>query len=193
MKEKLFILAATSLLLVPSVPALADEKDDRIAELEAQIEEMQATIDDLQAQLEKYTTASDQDSYKIGDTWTVPGQWTLTVDSVEEVSERNEYADTDPAAVYLITYTYENLGYEAEGMNGLYIDFMDGIVDASGKMGCIYPGDITMYPQEAPVGSTCEAQSCVGVDNLGSFEIHFSTYDGAGVEQSATFVLDVEE
>lgn len=193
MKKKLFVLAAASLLLVPSATAFADEKDDRIAELEVQIEEMQATIDDLQVQLEKYTTASDQDSYKIGDTWTVPGQWTLTVDSVEEVSDRNEYADTDPAAVYIITYTYENLGYEAEGMNGLFIDFMDGIVDASGKMGYIYPGDITMYPQETPVGSTCEAQSCVGVDNPGSFEIHFSTYDGSGVEQSATFVLDVEE
>lgn len=193
MNRKIAILTAASVFLFSSVPVYADEKDDRINELEEQVEEMQATIDDLQAQLAKYTAASDQESYKIGDTWTVPGQWTLTIDSVEEVSERNEYADTDPAAVYLITYTYENLGYEVEGMNGLYIDFMDGIVDCDGKMGYIYPGDITAYPQETPIGATCEGQSCIGVDHPGSFEIHYSAYDGACEQQSAIFALDVNK
>ena len=159
---------------------------------------MQSMIDDLKAQLEKYTSASDKDVYEIGDTWTVPGQWSLTIDSVEEVEERNEYADTDPAAVYLIAYTYENLGYEdASGLlNGLYIDLSTaGIVDSDKKMGCAYPGDLTMYPQETPVDAKCEAQACIGVDNAGNFKINVSMYDGDEKEQTATFlvVVDPEE
>ena len=88
----------------------------------------------------------------------------------------------------------ENLGYEdADGlMNGLYIDLSLGnIVDSAGKMGYSYPGDIAMYPQETPVGASCEGQACIGVDNAGSFKIHFSTFDGTDAEQSAVFSIDV--
>lgn len=198
MRKKVVIaLIAASLC---SLPVYADEKDDRIAKLEAQIEEMQTTIDDLQAQLDAYaesetaSQSSDQDVYEIGDTWEVSGQWRLTVNSVEEMTERNEYADTDPAAVYLISYTYENIGYEdANGiMDGLFIDLSEGIVDAAKKMGYSYPGDLVDYPQEVPVGASCDAQSCIGVDNAGDFEIHFSSYDGNSVEQSAVFSFSVE-
>lgn len=204
MKKNFAAMIAASAVLASTGLVYADEKDDRIKELESQIEEMQGTIDDLQsmiddlkAQLEKYTSASDKDVYEIGDTWTVAGQWSLTIDSVEEVEDRNEYADTDPAAVYVVTYTYENLGYEdASGiMNGLFIDLSDGIVDADKKMGYSYPGDLTMYPQETPVDAKCEAQACIGVDNAGNFKINVSMYDGNEEEQKATFlvVVDPEE
>ncbi len=204
MKKNFAAMIAASAVLASTGLVYADEKDDRIKELESQVEEMQGTIDDLQAmiddlkaQLEKYTSASDKDVYEIGDTWTVAGQWSLTIDSVEEVEDRNEYADTDPAAVYLVTYTYENLGYEdASGiMNGLFIDLSDGIVDADKKMGYSYPGDLTMYPQETPVNAKCEAQACIGVDNAGNFKINVSMYDGNEEEQKATFlvVVDPEE
>ena len=36
-------------------------------------------------------------------------------------------------------------------------------MDAAGKMGYDYPGDVTDYPQETPVGATCTAQACIGV------------------------------
>ena len=57
----------------------------------------------------------------------------ITVDSVETTDDRNEYSDKNPAAVYLVTYTYENLGYDDDIMNGLYISLDDGIVDSAGK------------------------------------------------------------
>lgn len=190
MKKRLIALLIASTMVMSPAAVSADEKDDRIAELEAQVAEMQATIDDLTAQLES-TKSTDQEEYKIGDTWTVEGQWKVTINSVEETADRNEYADTDPAAVYVISYTYENLGYESDGRDGLYIDFYDGIVDSTGKMGYTYPGDIVSYPQETPVGATCEAQSCIGVDNAGSFKIHFSTYDGNDQKQKAVFSIDM--
>ena len=53
MKKKIFaILLAGTLVLSSSPPVFADEKDDKIEQLEAQISEMQKTIDELQKQLE---------------------------------------------------------------------------------------------------------------------------------------------
>ena len=132
-------------------------------------------------------------SYSIGETWVVDGQWNVTVNSVEETSDRNEFSDKEPAAVYLVTYTYENVGYvDDDGfMDGLFISMEDTIVDAEGKMGYSYPGDVSLYAQETPVGATCEAQACIGVDNAGSFKIHITQYDGNGNEQNAVFSIDL--
>lgn len=85
---------------------------------------------------------------------------------MEETKDRNEYSDKNPAAVYVVTYTYENIGYVDE----------DGIVDSTGKMGYSYPGDVTKYAQSVPVGAFCEAQACIGVDNPGSFRMTRVSY-----------------
>lgn len=132
--------------------------------------------------------------YAIGETWTVDGQWSLTVNAVTATADRNEFDDKDPAAVYVIDYTYTNIGYEDENglMDGLFFSMDDSIVDSAGVMGYSYPGDTSKYPQETPVGATCIAQSCIGVDNAGSFKIIVSKYDGNGTEQEAAFTLNVE-
>ena len=75
----------------------------------------------------------------------------------------------------------------------LYFVLDDSIVDAGGKMGYSYPGEVTMYPQETPVGATCEGQVCIGVDNPGSFKINVEHYDGNDVEQKATFNVTVDQ
>lgn len=195
MKKKLFaLLLAGTLVLSSSAPVFADKKDDKIAELENQIVEMQKTIDELQKQLDEAKTSSEstsQDTYKIGESYVVDGQWKITVDSVVATDDRNEYSDKNPAAVYIVTYTYENLGYEDDYMNGLFVSLDNSIVDSAGKMGYSYPGDVAMYAQETPVGASCEAQVCIGVDNPGNFKINFSTYDGNETKQSAVFDIEV--
>ena len=195
MRKKIFALLLSATLAVSSsVAVYADEKDDKIAELENQVVEMQNTIDELQKQLDEALAASkstSQESYKIGETYVVEGQWKITVESVEATDERNEYSDKTPGAVYIVTYNYENIGYEDEYMDGLFISLDDGIVDSTGKMGYSYPGDASMYPQETPVGASCQAQVCIGVDNPGSFKINFSTYDGNSEKQSAIFDIEV--
>lgn len=195
MKKKLFaVLLSATLAASSSMAVFADEKDDRIAELESQVVEMQNTIDDLQKQLDEdlaSTKSTSQDTYKIGETYVVEGQWKITVDSAEATDERNEYSDKKPNAVYVVTYTYENIGYESDYSDGLYIDLEDGIIDSAGKMGYSYPGDVTLYPQETPIGASCEAQACIGVDNPGSFKINFTDYDGNGEKQSAVFEIAV--
>lgn len=94
MKKKLTTLLLCGMLAATStVPVLADEKDDRIAELEAQVADLEKTVEELQAELAKYTEGTSQEEYKIGETWTVPGQWSLTINSVEETADRNEFEE----------------------------------------------------------------------------------------------------
>lgn len=194
MKKRLIAtLLISTLVLSPSISVFADEKDDKIAELEAQIVEMQKTIDELQSQLDKASesTTTSQDVYKIGESYVVDNLWKITIDSVEATDDRNPYSEKDPAAVYIVTYTYENLGYDDDIMDGLYISLEDGIVDSTGKMGYSYPADVSKYPQETPVGASCEAQACIGVDTPGTFKINFSEYDNNYEKHSAVFEIEV--
>lgn len=100
MRKRMTAILLVAGLTAFSLTAFADEKDDRIQELEKQIVEMQQTIDDLQKQLDvakagetKEASEVSKDEYGMGETWTVDGQWKLTVLSVEETQERNEYSD----------------------------------------------------------------------------------------------------
>ena len=131
--------------------------------------------------------------YKVGEVWTVDGQWELTVTGFEETSDRNEFSDKNPGAVYIVSYTYKNIGYTDDSgiMDGLYITLEDSIVDSKGIMGYSYPLSVIDYPQEAPVGASCKAQVCIGVDNAGTpIKINVTEYDSGSNKQTATFVLE---
>lgn len=128
--------------------------------------------------------------FNIGETWVVDGQWELTVTGVTETEDRNPYSDKTPASVYIIDYTYTNIGYEHNIMDGLYIMMDDTIVDSNGTMGYRYPGSVTNHPQQTPVGATCNAQTCIGVDNPGPFKITVKEYDGNKNKQTATFYIE---
>lgn len=126
---------------------------------------------------------------KVGETWTVKGKWKLTITSVKETKERSEYADTNPKAVYIVDYTYENLGCS----DGLYIDFsQSSFVDSKNNVGDIYFYADTKEPKKAPVGAKCKAQIAVGLENHGNFKIHFSDYDDNADEHKAVFDLKVQ-
>lgn len=154
-----------------------NKKDDKSEKSEQESE----TKDKQESESKK-----EDGTYKIGETWTVDGQWSLTVNSVEETPYRNEFSELNPTAVYIVTYSYTNLGRSG----GLFMSMDNKIVDSAGKMGQSYPGDISIYPQDTPAGATCQAQSCIGVDNPGSFKIHMDEYDDSGNKQSAVFNIE---
>ncbi len=128
--------------------------------------------------------------YEIGETWTVDGQWAITVTGVSETQQRNQYSDKTPGAVYIVDYTYTNIGYEGIA-DGLFIDLNEIIIDSEGVMGYIYPGNITYYPKRVPIGATCNAQSCIGVENPGDFKTQVVRYDDNSKKQSATFNIKI--
>ena len=115
------------------------------------------------------TPQQEKTPFNVGETWTVDGQWTLTINSAVATEERNEFSDKKPAAVYIVDYTYTNTGYEDEDgiMDGLYISIEDSIVDNAGTMGYSYPGDITNHPKVIQ-------------------------YDGNGKKQSAKFNVEAQ-
>lgn len=185
-KKSLILLTTLSLALAP-VSVFADEKDDRIAELESQVADLQQQLEEA---LSKIPQSTNQEEYKIGETWIVEDLLKLTIDSVEETQDRNQFDESNPAAVYIITYTYENLGLEEDLY--LSLDFLSSIIDSEGKMGYSYPGDVVYYPQATPIGATCEAQACIGVDNAGPFNLIVTQYDNEYNEHEAKFYLEVE-
>lgn len=98
------------------------------------------------------------------------------------------YPSSDIHAKKLLRYRLIVSMYD---IDGLYISLDDGIVDSTGKMGYSYPADVSKYPQETPVGASCEAQTCIGVDTPGTFKINFSEYDTNYEKHSAVFEIEV--
>lgn len=195
MKRKiaLVLLAGLSISSITACGSsgVSQEEYDAVV---AERDELQAQLDALTGESTDESTTEDGSSsqetqeFSVGDTWEVDGLFKVTVNSVEESDYRNEFDESDPGAVYLITYTYENIGISDE----LYVDMESQIVDSSGKMGSSYPGDYELYPQSVPVGANCEAQACIAVENPGAFKDYVSIYDDDYNEYSAIFNLDVQ-
>lgn len=117
--------------------------------------------------------------FNLGQTWTVPGQWKITINYATEMSERNPYSDKNPVAVYLIDYTYENIGYTDDMMDGLFISLgIERVIDSNGYAGYDYPNSPTYFPQCIPVGAKCHAQSCIAVDHKGPLKVYIDNYAG---------------
>lgn len=131
-------------------------------------------------------------AYEIGQKWVLPGQWEVTIDSIEETAERNQFSRKQPAAVYIINYTYKNIGYTGNKGNGLFITPYEKVIDSKGKAGYIYPLGVKHTAKATAIGETCKAQVVVGVDNKGDFITHVVQYDSNLVNQKMPFFIDID-
>ncbi|MBQ0098488.1 MAG: hypothetical protein KBS62_06115 [Oscillospiraceae bacterium] len=136
---------------------------------------------------------SDSKIYKIGETWTVPDLLSFTITGVKEVQPQPEYNEgLSPEAVYLIDYKYENLGFEDDILEGLYMFVSGNVVDSKNQEGySYYTTDEIKFPKTIKVGESCEAQDVVALDNKGKFMITMREYDSMFNEYVATFEIDV--
>lgn len=100
--------------------------------------------------------------YNLGDIIeikTESGDYTLSLDSVELVADRNQFSDKEPKEVYKIAYIYSNISQE----DNLYISEMNfRVIDGNGNMAFTYPGNVTNYPQETIKGARCSAEMVFG-------------------------------
>lgn len=148
------------------------------------------------------TTSSKQNNVQtlnVGDTWTVDGQWKLTINSVTTTNYRNPYSDHKPAQVVYISYSYENLGYYntfyKEDM--LYFaldpDVETTIIDSNGEVAYSYPGE-DGGAKEIPNGAKCmNATSCIGLNNVSdTITLSISKYDGNENKQMVKYILNVK-
>ncbi|WFA07810.1 hypothetical protein [Tissierella sp. Yu-01] len=100
--------------------------------------------------------------YSLGDIIEIKtenGDYTLSIDSIELVTDRNQFSEQEPEEVYKIGYTYSNISKE----DNLYISDMSfRVIDGNGNMSFAYPGDVTKYPQETIKGAKCSAEAIYG-------------------------------
>lgn len=160
-------------------------------ENEALKEELEALKNEPEKPEEEETPEASEENYGLGEVWEVPDKWKITVNSVTTTDERNMYSDQEPAEVVTVHYTYENLGYDDEG-RGLYV-YPERIMDAEGKMGYDYPVSVTEYPQETPIGGTCDAEQNFGIANASeTVKVYFEVYDEEYTRHLAVFEVPVE-
>ncbi len=154
----------------------------------------QASVTDTSKPSSSPAPESPDKVYGLGETWTVDGLWSLTINSVTSTSDRNQFSDKNPAQVVIIDYTYQNIGYEDDFMDLYISDSSMDIIDSQGQLASSYPGNVTNYPQETPVGATCaNAQVCIGLNNESSeIQITVEEYDNNYTEHSATFKVPVQ-
>lgn len=200
MKKKLVMALLTTVLMLSACGNQKNNESSGALSINAENNQGEESIPEEKAEDSKKQDSAKEDAekdriYEIGETWELEGQWALTIDSVKETDDRNEYSEKEPAAVYIIEYTYENLGYEDKNgiMDGLFFDLsMEQIVDADKNMGYSYPADQTLYATEVPVDAKTTAQAVIGVNNAGDFTLTIHKYDGNGKEQSAKFNCSVD-
>ena len=131
-------------------------------------------------------------TFKIGETWEISGMWKMTVNSVKEYDERSQFIEKNPAAVYVVNYTIENIGYERNGDSGLYLPMDTYIKDSSDRNGYSYPVPISDDLMARPTykGAKNQIEVGIGVETAGTFKIGVKTADPNGNLQSALFIIE---
>ena len=139
------------------------------------------------ADLERLRAAQQGTVLTVGEEWTIDGLCTVTVTGVKETKDRVADTKKDPIAVYYVDYTYTNLGYVSESADGIYVSIDEAILDSAGQMGYSYPNPVKNEPRSTPVGETCKAQCCVGLEHVGPFQLVVNVNDAVFNSHTARF------
>lgn len=112
-------------------------------------------------------------AYTIGDRIVFDDAYALTILSVKETEERNEFSENEVAQVLIVEYLYENLNSDEE----IYISDMEfKMVDEGGNMMDSYPVEAGFSPEYTPKGAKTLASFAVGTTEP-STNVTFHYYD----------------
>ena len=190
MKKKALILALSVVMLTGCGNKTDDTKTAKSNT--PSVESTEKVKEDSKSNAKKDENKNDSKVLSKDDEWVVDGQWKLKILDVKATDDRNEFSEKEPKQVVIVSYTYENLGYEDDVMDGLFL-VPEQIIDETGSVGYTYPGETTHNPDEIPVGSKIEiAEEVFGLDNESKeVLINFVQYDGNEKKQKATFKVPV--
>ncbi len=110
----------------------------------------------------------------------------LTINSASVTDDRNQFSDQDPAQVFVLDYTYENIA----DPDGMYIsDYHFQVVDAQGNLCDGYPLVIDKFPQRIQSGAKFTAQQAFGtVEESGNITV-FYKYNMFDEKPTITFEI----
>lgn len=111
------------------------------------------------------TESATNSTYAVGQKVTLPaknGSFTLTVTSVEETDNRNEFTDKQPKHVILIKYQYENIDVDQDiNLSTLSLK----AYDSDGNLLDTYPAAESELSQTISAGGKTSACVAYGVDS----------------------------
>ena len=190
MKKKVLILALSVVMLTGCGNKTDDTKTAKSNT--PSVESTEKVKEDSKSNAKKYENKNDSKVLTKDDEWVVDGQWKLKILDVKATDDRNEFSEKEPKQVVVVSYSYENIGFDDKISDGLFFT-PDQIVDETGSVGYTYPGEITNYPDEVPVGSKIEiAEEVFGLDHESKeVTLIFTKYDGNDQKQKATFKVPV--
>lgn len=142
---------------------------------------------------EKEEKKDEPKEYGVGETWSVDGKFNFTFTSAALSEDRNPFDESNPAQVVLLTFDYENTGFE--GIMDLYFSETSfTVIDEAGEVAGTYPLNISNYPQETPAGARCTgAQAAYGLKNQSStITVTVNQVDNSFTEDKATFKLTLQ-
>ena len=126
----------------------------------------------------------------VGDTWKIDGQFSITVNSIEETSLRDETSNkTNPPVVYIIDFTYTNYGHNGASVDGLYFGFSLDTKDAAGNDTDLYYLPEAVYPTFIPIGETLHCIQPISASKAGTVTSTQVQYVG-DERCEATFILE---
>ena len=141
-------------------------------------------------------------TYKINESFTFKDSngnslYNLKINGIKIISDRNEYLSKNPAQLFSIDYTYTNVA-KTDGLSIFSSDF--NIVDSKGYVGYSYipttdmmiDGIGTNFPQKVSIGTSCNANMLLGIDNV-SEKIILQFKNNIFESPVANFVLDVPQ
>lgn len=113
----------------------------------------------------------------IGRTWTVDGQWSLTINSVTKTDRRSPLNNTndDFAEIYIIEYSYANLDYRGDNW-GLFFSLSSDAKDSTGATCLDYSFDDLVPPDQIEPGQRITCRQAIAVYNEGGFSIVGTKY-----------------
>lgn len=138
------------------------------------------------------TLSNAQKYYSVGENVAVrsgEGEYDIAIDSVKESKSRNEFADTNPKRVIIVSYTYKNVSCtEDVTISNLYLH----VYDSSGKLLDVYPSDDVKEPARISTGKHYNASVAYGIDD-NSEQVQIDLYDIFDpIKHAVTFQADIK-
>ncbi len=133
--------------------------------------------------------ATEPTTYAIGDEIIIKndsGEYKLIITGVEETDARNEYADTTPERVIIVSYAYENVSHDSD----LYIGDMNfKAYDKDNNSMDTYPLSTVEYPDAISTGRKTSAQFAYGLNSPDNY-VELEFYDNMFLDSDCKIVLE---
>lgn len=130
-----------------------------------------------------------QTAYAIGDEIIIKndsGEYKLTITGVEETDDRNEFADSTPERVIIISYAYENISHNSD----LYISEMNfKAYDKDNNAMDTYPLSTVEYPDSISTGRKTSAQLAYGLNSSDNY-VELEFYDNMFLDSDCKIALE---